>query len=198
MNYSAINPKKWINCTVQLILEMPGLWAAIFSTRTQGISMHLREPKCRFSCIYRHLCFCLHCFPSAKGTWALFLWGMKAENCSTVPKRPCKVWMCNLGTLTRPQGMQWKIRGMYADIHKARAGKPETLHKAQTKHQLWFLYSSPSTTPRHLPCNLLHVLTEEDNNKGKAHQEEQQWDQPWQPEWIFLGMVLRLLYLRRY
>lgn len=104
MNYSAINPKKFINCTVQLILKTPGLWEAFFSTRTQSISKHLREPKCRFSCLYRHLCFCLHFFPSDRCNWALFLWGMKVENCSTVPKRPYKIGMCSLGTLTSPQG----------------------------------------------------------------------------------------------
>lgn len=39
---------------------------------------------------------------------------------------------------------------------------------------LRFLCFSPSTPPKPLPCNLLHILTEEDDNKGNAHQEEQQ------------------------
>lgn len=80
--------------------------------------------------------------------------------------------MCNLGTLTRPQGKQWKIWGMHADMYKVRAGKPETLHKAQTTMNHGFSIFLPTLPPDLSLVISLHILTTEDNNKGNAHQEK--------------------------
>lgn len=99
---------------------------------------------------------------------------MKVENCSTVPKRPCKIGMCTLGTLTRPRGKQWKIWRIYADIYKVRAGKLETLDKAQTTTKHGFSTFLPVLPPDFSLVISLHILTKEDNNKGNAHQEKQQ------------------------